>query len=172
MNKRVQNVKPVVGKKKRYAIAIISSILIWVSIFIIARAAIDKYSPPKFAKDAIMQEPVVDEGYMYGQIPCQFGYAINMAANLYQQEDGSVKVYFYNSPSNDVNLQCKIKKKDTGKVLYKSDVVKPGYYIESINPKRKLKNEAMEVIVEVMAYEPSTWYSKGSTEVELVLQPW
>ena len=94
-----------------------------------------------------------------------------MAANLYQQQNGDVNIYFTNPISNSVLLRCEILDKDTGKRLYNTGYINPGEYIESVNNSR-VNNEKYDVIVKVYAYTDESFTSEGTTELSLMLQPW
>lgn len=169
---RKQVLFPRTGMKKRLVF-----ILLILCLFLLAGglwyyASHTHYTPPAFATDAIEGVPSPEEHFLYGEINCQFGYHCALAANLYQQEDSGVYIYFTNPSSNQVNLKCEIRKKGTNKLLYSSDVIRPGEYIEKLYPTGSIANQSQKVIVYVYAFEPDTWYSAGTTSLELTLQPW
>jgi hypothetical protein len=130
------------------------------------------YTPPKFDSSAQAGVPSPDESFYYDTLSTDFGYQFSFAANLYQQEDRSVKVYFTNPAKNSVNLMCEISSDATGKVLYQSGVIRPGEYVESLSPKGRFANEKMDITLTVYAFEPDTWHSAGTSTVTTVLQPW
>jgi hypothetical protein len=130
------------------------------------------YTPPAFDSSAQPGVPVPDAGFYYDTLSSDFGYQFSFAANLYQQEDRSVKVYFTNPAENSVNLMCEITSDATGKVLYRSGVIRPGEYVESLSPKGRFANEKMDITLTVYAFEKDTWHSAGSSTVSTVLQPW
>ena len=80
---------------------------------------------------------------------------------MYQQEDGSLLVYFTNPQSSDANLMCEIQN-ENGETIYKSGVIRPGEYIERLEPLAELSDEAIKIELYVYAFEPDTWYSKGT----------
>lgn len=169
---RVQNLNTVTGKKKRN-IAIIIAICAFVLAGVMLGAVVTyKYRPPALAANAVYGVPEPDESYLYQAVDSPYGYCFGMAVNLYQQEDGSLNVYFTNPEINQVNMKCVIKTADGGTVLYESDVIAPGTYIENLKPKSKFDNVMMEVTVDIMAFEQDSWYSAGTTNVNLLLQPW
>ena len=129
-----------------------------------------RYSPPSHDFAAITGVPVPDEGMLYGQMASEYGYSIAMAANLYQQENGDVYVYFTNPEINEVKLRLEIIDKKTQNVLYQTGYIEPGEYIEKIN-NRSVANRQYDITAKVMAYEDD-FTSAGVTELELMLQPW
>ncbi|MCR4612137.1 MAG: hypothetical protein K5644_09600 [Lachnospiraceae bacterium] len=130
-----------------------------------------KYTPPSHDSTAKTGIPNVDESYMYGSVNTQHGYVIQMAANLYQQQNGDVNIYFTNPISNSVLLRCEIKDKDSEKTLYDTGYINPGEYIESVN-NSSVDNKKYDVIVKVYAYADETFTSEGTTELSMKLQPW
>ncbi|MCR4611779.1 MAG: hypothetical protein K5644_07775 [Lachnospiraceae bacterium] len=130
-----------------------------------------KYTPPSHDSTAKTGIPNVDENYMYGSVNTEFGYVIQMAANLYQQKNGDVNIYFTNPISNSVLLRCEIIDKDSGKTLYNTGYINPGEYIESVN-NNSVDNEKYDVITKVYAYTKDSFTSEGTTELSMKLQPW
>lgn len=130
-----------------------------------------KYRPPEhdpMAKEGI---PKPAEEYMYGTAQTEYNYVVGMAANLYQQENGDVYIYFTNSIANDVYLRCEIIDRAKNKVLYRTGYIEPGEYIETVNNSR-VANQQYDVTVKVYAYTKGTFTSEGTTELSLKLQPW
>ena len=95
-----------------------------------------------------------------------------MASNLYQQEDGSLKVYFTNPEANRVKLMVEIFETETEQSLYRSGVILPGEYIEKLEKNSEFSNEQKEITVKIYAFEENTWYSAGHIEISGLLQPW
>ena len=50
---------------------------------------------------------------------------------------------------------------DEGNVLYKSGLLRPGEYINTLEPLSKISDEFVNATVEMLAFEPETYYSKG-----------
>lgn len=130
------------------------------------------YTPPEYEVSAIVGEPNPTEDFLYGGMDTAYNFRVQMATNLYQQENGSVKVFFTNVEENDVNLMCEIIDEETEKTLYKSGVVRPGEYVESLEPVEKFSNEAKDIMIKIYAFEPEDWYSAGTIEIGSVLQAW
>ena len=130
-----------------------------------------KYTPPKHDESAKQGNPKPEEQYLYGSVLTEYDYGIGMAANLYQQENGDVYIYFTNPISNEVYLRCELVDDQTGKVLYSTGYIEPGEYIESINNPR-VANKQYDITVKVYAYTKDVFTSEGTTEISLKLQPW
>ena len=159
-------------EKRRHRIIVpIIVVVSLVSIGMITYVLMTRFVPPSHDASAIKGVPTAERSYLYGSAKTDYGYVIQMASNLYQQQNGDVNIYFTNPISNSVLLRCEIIDKDTQKRLYNTGYINPGEYIESINNK-SVDNEAYNVIVKVYAYTPESFTSEGTTELSLKLQPW
>ena len=130
------------------------------------------YVPPEYEVNAGKGVPSPEESFMYGGIETQYGFSFAMASNLYQQEDGSIKVYFTNPEENRVKLMVEIFETETEQSLYRSGVILPGEYIEKLEKNSEFSNEQKEITVKIYAFEENTWYSAGHIEISGLLQPW
>ncbi len=158
-------------RKRRIIIIPVITIISLISIALIVFTLVARYKPPGHDDSAKKGAPTVSEDYLYGTAESEFGYSIQMASNLYQQENGDVNIYFTNPISNDVLLRCEIIDKDTGKTLYDMGYINPGEYIESVN-NSSVANKKYDIIAKVYAYTDETFTSEGTTELLLMLQPW
>jgi len=157
-------------RKKSIYIPIVVIISI-IAIGLLTYTLVVRYTPPSHDSDAIKGVPEVEESYLYGSVKTEYGYAIQMASNLYQQQNGDVNIYFTNPVSNSVLLRCEIIDKDTERILYSTGYINPGEYIQSVNNSR-VDNKKYDVIVKVYAYTDDSFTSEGTTELSLMLQPW
>lgn len=130
-----------------------------------------RFKPPSHDDSAKKGVPEVAQDYLYGTAQTEFDYTIQMAANLFQQKNGDVKIYFTNPVSNTVLLRCEIIDKETDKVLYNTGYINPGEYIETVN-NNSVDNKEYDVIIKVYAYTDESFTSAGTTELLLKLQPW
>ncbi|MEG1578974.1 MAG: hypothetical protein RR336_09445 [Oscillospiraceae bacterium] len=135
------------------------------------RALHQPYTPPPFEPTAVEGVPTPPDDMGYGEISAEGGFAFSIAGTMYQQEDSSLLIYFTNPEYSEANLQCEIKN-EKGDILYKSGVIRPGEYVERLQPQTKLKNEATKIELNVYAFAPETWYSKGTINLQNVLQPY
>lgn len=169
---REQNLIPHMGRKSRIFASIIAISIFVLAIALAVAAYFIHYKHPDFEKDAKQGIPTVDESFMYENVNSKFEYSFALAANTYQQEDGSCKVYFTNPETCPYYLQYEMVDSKTGAIYYKSGVLKPGQYVETLELKGRKILQSKEVDVVVYAYEQETWYSAGNTRMKLMLQPW
>ena len=160
------------GKKRSvlYVLILVIVAIISCGMFYIAENV--SYKPPKAEENALAGLPEPKESFMFSTIETDYGFSINMAANLYMQEDGSLLVYFTNVEENDVRMMCEIVQEGTEITLYKSGVLNPGEYVEKLDPVTEIENEKKDIIIRIYAFEEENWYSAGTVEIGSLLQPW
>ena len=129
------------------------------------------YVPPAFESSATSGVPVPPENMGYGEISAPGGFSFSVAGTMYQQEDGSLLIYLTNPQDSEVNLMCEITDR-AARIIYKSGVLRPGEYVERLRPAEQIPNEATEIAMNVYAFEPDTWYSKGTISLNNILQPY
>jgi len=157
-------------RRKRILIPTFAIVLL-LAVSAIIYCVVAAYRPPKHDSHAVTGVPSPEESYLFGTVETDFGYKISMAANLYRQQSGEVNTYYTNPESNDVYLRFEIIDANTKKVLNSTGYIKPGEYVESIKDKR-IKNNSYNVIVRVYAYDMNNFTSCGTTDLQLLLQPW
>ena len=157
-------------RRRSIGIPFIVTVLV-IMVGMIAFCCYAKYRPPKHDESAKQGTVEPAEEYLYGTAQTEFGYAVEMAANLYQQQNGDVNIYFTNSISNKVYLRCELIDQKRNKVLYRTGYIEPGEYIESLHNSR-VANKQYDITVKIYAYTPETFTSEGTTEISLKLQPW
>lgn len=158
-------------QNKIIKISLIVLVLLCIGVVVYNRNYKPVFVPPDFDPAAQAGVPAPPENMSYGGIEAPQAFKFYIAGTLFQQEDGTVLQYLTNPKDSGVNLLCEIVDKN-GEVLYKSGLIQPGYYLERLDPIKKIKNEAIEVDVKVYAYEPETYYSKGVISLGNTLQPW
>ena len=129
------------------------------------------YTPPPFEPGAVAGVPEPPEGFRYSEIDAMGSFTFGLSGVLYQQEDGSLRVYFTNPEANEINLICEIIDLD-GKTLYKSGLLRPGEHVVSLYPVRELENIAIKTEIKIYALEPEHYYSIGTVTLDNVLQPY
>lgn len=169
MRKQTTHVRT--GAVKKILIVALGTALAVVIAALVYRAFNPPYTPPPFETAAVKGVPTPPESMGYGEISAKGGFAFSIVGTMYQQEDGSILVYFTNPEHSEANLQCEILDKD-GTVIYKSGVIRPGEYVERLQPIKRLENKAMKIELNVYAFAPDTWYSKGTINLQNTLQPY
>ena len=172
MTVRRQTVHSSMGRNKRIAGGILFGLLLIACVAVIVMTLGIRYEPPALEESAKTGVPVVDEGYLYMTLESNFGYAFQLAANLYRQEDGSVNIYLTNPAESPVHLLCEILDADTKEVYYKSGRLEPGTYVENLPPLIDFENKMHEIDVLVYAFETEDFTSAGTTTMRMVLRPW
>lgn len=126
---------------------------------------------PAFDPLAISGAPdalVADRQYSYldGK-KSGIGYSVGLVANpKYNETSETLAIYMANPADNTVNIKCRLYNTD-GTMLAQSGLIKPGEYIQSLdlNGVRNLISETCEV--QIMGYEPETYYSAGAFIMEI-----
>ena len=122
-----------------------------------------------FDKNAIVGEPSPDKEYYYSSLTSPTGYYVSLASNLYRQDDDSLMLFLTNPSINDVYFMCKIEN-TKGEVLYQSNVIKPGEYIDKLKAYKKIEEDKeIDIKIYIIAYEKDTYYSAGEVVLNGVL---
>jgi len=129
------------------------------------------YKPPPFEQGAVAGMPEAPDSYGYGKIDAMGNFTFWIASVMYRQEDGSIRVYFTNPADNEEFLLCEVVDHE-GNTLYKSGLLRPGEHVVSLNPVKKLENEAIKVEVKVYALDSEHFYSAGTVTLDNTLQPY
>jgi hypothetical protein len=129
------------------------------------------YKPPPFETKAIVGFPEPPESFSYSEINAAGIFTFGMAGAMYQQEDGSLQVYFTNPEENEPYLMCEVVDKE-GKTMYKSGLLRPGEYVISLYPVRKLENAVTNIEINVYGLDPEHYYSAGTITLDNILQPY
>ena len=129
------------------------------------------YKPPQFELSAASGMPAPPEGYDYVEIDAMGSFTFGLAGVLYQQEDGSLRIYFTNLKENESYLMCEVV--DTAdETLYKSGLLRPDEHVVSLYPVKSLENKAINIEVKIRALDPEQFYSIGTVTLDNVLQPY
>ena len=169
---RRQTIHTGMGRGKRIAGGILFGLLLAACVAVIVMTLRIRYEPPALEEGAKTGVPIVDEGYLYMTLESNFGYAFQLAANLYRQEDGSVNIYLTNPAESPVHLLCEIQNAETKEVYYKSGRLEPGTYVETLQPQMEFENKMYDIDVLVYAFEADDFTSAGTTTMRMVLRPW
>lgn len=131
----------------------------------------EPFSPPEFDPNVRGGLPEAAENMNYGSVTAPTGFSVGLCGTMYQQEDGTLVIDVTNPETNDVNILCEIKD-GSGVTLYKSGVISPGNYVERLSPLTELIDEAVPITILVYGYEQDSWYSRGTIELDNILQPY
>ena len=167
-----QTYTSVMGRKFFISGIAVICLLIVACVAVVAVSMNLRYSPPPIDDSETEGMPIVEENYLYKEINSDFGYTFYMAVNLFRKEDGGVDIYLTNPQDNKVSLMCEIEDADSGRLYYKSGRIRPGCYIQDIDPQTDFENVHHDVRIHIYAFEQGSYLSAGTTELMLSLQPW
>lgn len=160
-------------RKKRFLIFLVAVlVLLSVAGIVFIRNYEPPYTPPILETNAVYGVPEPENSLHYGTIKTEGSFTFALAGTMYQQEDGSLLLYFTNPENSGVLMMCEIYEEGTDIVLYKSGLLSQGQYVERLYPQCKFKNEAIKIEMKVYGFEPETYYSMGTVILENTLQPW
>jgi hypothetical protein len=176
---RVQPTRPTTGRAKKRVITaavtasslLLCAAIVWFFLYEPPAASERQYSPPPFEKNAVAGVPAPDSRYLYDtwSQPERFSFAA--AQSLYRQHDGSLKLYLTNFEDSVAYLLCEIVNTSTQEVMYRSGLIRPGEYVESLQPSIDIKNEATEIQMRVYALSVEDYLSVGEVAFSKTLQP-
>lgn len=171
--RRNQGLKVQTGRKRTYLlIGIVVLLFLLGGVLFLVGSQLKKREPLQHEANAIAGAPAAEESYLYSEVDTDFGYRFGIAANLYQQEDGSLVVYFANPADSEAYLMCEVRETKTDKILYRSGLIYPDEYVEQLAAASKFANEDKDITLYIYAFEPDTLYSRGTTTMVSVLHKW
>jgi len=129
------------------------------------------YSPPPFEPDAVVGVPDVPGNMGYSEVDAMGQFAFRLCGVTYQQEDGTLRLFFTNPSENEAYLMCEVLDLN-GKALYKSGLLRPGEYVERLSPMVDIENEAINIEIKVYALNMGNYTSVGTVSLDNVLQPY
>ena len=160
-------------QKRKRALVLAVLILTTALVVVVVATQLYKppYNPPPFETDAVAGRPEPPDNYGYSEINAAGNFRFGLASVMYQQENGSLRIYFTNPEENVAYLMCEVVDQE-GKVLYKSGLLRPGEHLVSLNPVKKLENKAMRIEIKIYALDPEYYYSIGTVTLDNTLQPY
>ena len=124
------------------------------------------FTPPEEEENAVEGVPEVDEDLGWSEITIDDGYVVSICG-VVNEEDGSAEVWFYSDDENEVWVKLRIQDED-GNTIGESGLLMPGEYVQYVELDT-VPEEDETVYLEVMGYEPDTYYSAGSVTLETTL---
>lgn len=120
---------------------------------------IGEFTAPEFDPNAIAGVPTVDEKLGWAVLDISEGYSVHVCGVLNADSTGSLPVWFTSDADNTVWVKLRVLDED-GNVLGETGILKPGEYVERLQLKEG--THSCLVTLQVMGYEPETYYSAGS----------
>jgi len=129
-----------------------------------------KFTPPPFESAAVTGVPEVDEALGWSELAIREGYVVHVCGMLNASADGIVPVWFSSDSGNSVWVKLRMRSGD-GSILGETGILKPGEYVESLQLRDMAAlTSGMDVVLQVMGYEPETYYSAGSVGLATTLK--
>ena len=128
----------------------------------------NKFTPPPFDKAAVSGMPEIeDESLAYSALALKEGFIMNACANPVV-ENGEAIVYFTSDANNTVWVRLMLFTVD-GEQLGSTGLLRAGEYVRSIALTHEI-TEDTPIIMKFLSYEPKTYYSQGSVDINVVLR--
>lgn len=153
---------------------IVASICVTAFITMIATVAVNNcigkqqqnFTPPPFDDNCEVGAPEVPDNLNYTPLRVEEGYMIYICGRLVLKNN-MVDVYLTSPEDNNVWIRLKIlDEKDN--LLCETGLIRPGEYLKSALIAKKLKHDT-NVKVKIVAYEPESYYSRGSVTLNTVI---
>ncbi|MEG1944971.1 MAG: hypothetical protein RR058_06070 [Oscillospiraceae bacterium] len=84
-------------------------------------------------------------------------------------KDGLLSVAIENIPGNKYSFKVKVVMDDDGTVLFETNLIDPGFYIEELKIKEKLEPGAHDATATFTCYDPKSLKEAGSTGLKIVV---
>lgn len=117
------------------------------------------FNAPEFDPNAVVGVPTVDERLGWALLDIKEGYRVHVCGILQADASGSLPVWFSADENNTVWVKLRVLD-ENGNVLGETGVLKPGEYVERMQLVEGV--HSCKVTLQVMGYEPETYYSAGS----------
>ncbi len=157
------------SKKKRKQILVLLcaasavAIVVMIAALVAPKVGKGSFSPPAFDDSAVSGTPEVPDGLGYNEL-YQDGMAYRFSICGRLTFDGTDATVFLTNPStNDAWLKLRVLDSE-GNVLGETGLVKPGEYVKTVELSKALP-AGTPVILRIMGYEPDTYLSVGSVNL-------
>lgn len=121
---------------------------------------------PEFAAEAVTGVPTVPENLGWAVLNVGPTFNVRVCGVLMADADGSLPVWFTADADNTVWVKLRVLD-ENGNILGETGILKPGQYVERIQ--LAAGTQSGKVTLQVMGYEPDTYYSAGSVGLATTL---
>ena len=128
-----------------------------------------EFIPPEFENAAVVGMPEVPEELDYKKLTQEGMTYAAYVCGLVKLENGEAVVYFANPAENETWIKLRISD-ENGDVLGETGLLRPGEYIRAVPLDREVA-PGTPVKLRIMGYEPETYLSEGSVNVNTVVSP-
>lgn len=124
------------------------------------------FVPPEFDTAAVDGTPAVDAALGWAALSISEDYNVHVCGVLNADSNGSLPLYFTNDAGNAVWAKLRVLNSDN-EIIGETGLLKPGQYVERVQLNEKAA--AGDVTLQIMGYQPETYYSAGSVGLATVL---
>ena len=124
------------------------------------------YEAPPFEETAVVgvPEPPEELGFGYGGAGSEDSFKVGIVSKWTRAGDGSLPVWFANSPENVANLMLRIRRLSDNRIIYQSGLVRPGEYVEKLTPLIELAEGPVDVQVSIYSFDEE-YHSLGTLQL-------
>ena len=123
------------------------------------------FTPPPFDELAQPGVPEVPEDMGYGEVDARL-FKVSVCGRI-TVTDGSADVYLTNPENNYAWLKLRALDKN-GNILGETGLIRPGEYVQKLTF-TQIPSNGDSITLKIMAYEPNTYYSAGSANLNTVV---
>lgn len=165
MDKLITNPRFIIGV---LAVACVIAAVAIVMIFTSGntQAAKKEFVPPPFDETAVVGTPDVAEELGWSELAVREGYLVHVCGVLNSDDAKTVAVWFTSDEGNDVWLKLRMRDAE-GTIIGQTGIIKPGEYVERMELNENAHSG--DVVLEIMGYEPETYYSAGAVGLATTL---
>lgn len=126
------------------------------------------FEAPPMEENAVAGAPEgLEESLSYQQMAVKEDYVVYLCATP-RAADGRLTLYFTCAPENTDLMKIRILD-EAGELLGESGLLSPGTYLPQVALAREPASGEM-ITIQVMAYQPETYYSGGSIRLNVYVQ--
>ena len=122
---------------------------------------------PDFDAAALSGAPEVGERYGYSTLQVEEDYRVQLCG-VPANDGQTVELYLTNPADNGVWFRAEVLDEE-GALISSTGVLRQGEYLPSITLSQPLTEQETPVTIRVVAYEPNTWRSRGSINLNMTL---
>ena len=155
---------------KKHILVYVIIIVLGIAVFFVAKALFKPkgFTHPDFEVSAEKGKPVLDEEmYGYSELKITDGYTIYLCG-VPGNDGQNIDMYLTNPKGNDGWIMAEITD-SKGDVLGKSGVLKQDEFVKTIKLDKVLPERETPVSVNIIAFEPKNWHSKGTITLNLTI---